>query len=164
MSATLQIDPNIRDFLSKAGRKGGLCRSRRLSSTERRAVARCGAIAKWMKNRFGVLSFREMELPGWEIVDKGLNDLAAEHFDEMEALAVAELAPRLKFLNVPVPRAAETIENPRMKLYEWMESKHGGMDYPRFLAALERLDSFCDSLEVFHTRFPATRRSRLWCK
>lgn len=103
-------------------------------------------MSRWMSKRFGANNFKALALPGWEIVDPGLCDLANGNFSSMNALAVAELRPKLRFLGVPVPEISPQILDPRLLLYRLMEKREGDMAYVRFCALLERMDSFCDSL------------------
>lgn len=153
----------VRAYLAEIGRKGGRARARSLGAGARRGAAAKAALARWMKRRFGVVSFAALGLPGSEIVDAGLASLAEGKTDEVEALAVAEAAPRLRFLNVPVPRSAEEVENARVKLYRALEARETGTAHARLLALFERIDSFCNALSVVYDRVPEKRRDRRWC-
>lgn len=153
----------IHSYLADIGRRGGRARARALSKEERKKIAVKASLVRWMNERFGVKSFSELGLPGSEIVDKGLILIAEGKYNRIESLAVAEVTPRLRFLNVPVPHQVCGIKNPRRKLYRLMEKKEQGLAYPRFHALLERLDSFCDALSAIHKRKPAQRRDRSWC-
>lgn len=157
------MNKTIRAYLSEIGRAGGRSRAKRLNDAERKSGAAKAALSRWMVTRFGVAAFEELGLPGSEIVDEGLESLAEGKNDTLEALAVAEAAPRLRFLNVPVPKNASTIDNARGKLYRLIEDRDADMGHARFLAVLERLDSFCDALSVVHDRTPEVRRDRRWC-
>lgn len=116
-----------------------------------------------MRKRFGAASFQALALPGWEIVDSGLHDLAHGHVSSVHALAVAELHPRLRFLGVPVSRLPQTLSSPRALLYQTMEEQEGDMAYVRFCALLERIDSFCDALaSITAIPQPTAHRHRRW--
>lgn len=168
MGRAIVIKPEVRRFLSRIGRMGGLSRARDRSQSELDSTARRGAVSRWIRQRFGVGSFEDLGLPGWEIVDKGLFDLAAGKTDSIDALAVAEVQPRLRYLGVPVPRTTETIIEARKKLYRIVEVQNGEMAHERFSAILQRVDSFCDALSsrspgVVLRRVPV-RRDRIWCR
>lgn len=116
-----------------------------------------------MRERFGADTFQALALPGWEIVDSGLRDLAHGNFSSVHALAVAELRPRLRFLGVPVPHFPNPILLPRILLYRTMEAKEKDMAYVRFCALLERIDSFCDALSlIIFIPQPTPHRQRRW--
>lgn len=126
--------------------------------------ARRAIVSRWMKQRFGTNNFEKLGIPGWEIVDLGLRDLADGNHSSVAALAVAEVRPRLRFLGVPVPDVLIQNTNIRMRLYRTMEEQHQDMAHARFCALLERVDSFCDTLAV-QIRIPkhSTHRHRRWC-
>jgi hypothetical protein len=155
----------VRDFLAAAGRKGGRARGRRLSPAARAAAARTAALARWTRRRFGAESFAALGLPGSDIVDRGLRQLAAGNLAAVEALAVAELRPRLRFLGVPVPAVAERIDGTRERLYRTLEAKHGELAHARFHALLGRLDAFCDALTATRPHaIHASHRARRWSR
>jgi hypothetical protein len=168
MVRAVAIKPEVRRFLARIGQKGGEARARNRGRDELAATARQGAVARWMQERFGADSFEALGIPGWEIVDKGLKDLAAGRVGEMEALAVAEALPRLRFLGVAVPRMAESIADPREKLYLAVEAQHGEMAHERFSAILSRVDSLCDALSSSASgaknKRARPRRDRVWCR
>lgn len=161
----MKLAPEVKKFLAAIGRTGGRARARSHSKNDLAAMARGAALSRWMQEKFGVDTFEELGLPGAEIVDIGLSELSKGNTDGIEALAVAEGEPRLRYLGVPVARTAAAIVNPREKLYRAMESHHGGMAHERFAAYLDRMDSFCDALSsISPCRSKAARRDRIWCR
>ncbi len=116
-----------------------------------------------MRARFGVEKFEDLALPGWQVIDAGMRNLVDGEEDRVEALAVAEARPRLRYLGVPVPRSADLICDAREKLYRMMEAAHGELAHARFMAILSRVDSFCDALSsVRSARGQQVRRDRMW--
>lgn len=140
------LSRNVRAYLKTIGRKGGKERARRSGSTVLSSQARNAVVSRWMRKRFGVDTFEALALPGWEIIDPGLHDLVNGVFSSINALAVAELRPKLRFLGVPVPDVSNHIPNSRVLLYQAIEKTEGDMAHVRFCALLKRLDSFCDAL------------------
>lgn len=150
-------------YFKKIGRKGGKERARKQSSAMLSSQAKHAAVSRWMHKRFGTDNFQALALPGWEIVDSGLRDLAHGDVASLHALAILELRPRLRFLGVPVPQVSHPISNPRALLYQTMEEKEGDMAFVRFCALLERLDSFCDALaSIFSIPKHKAHRHRRW--
>lgn len=157
------VSKNIRAYFKTIGRRGGKERARKSSSATLSSHARNAVVSRWMRKRFGADRFRVLALPGWEIVDVGLRDLIHGNFTSVQALAVAELRPRLRFLGVPVPDGSPQIPNPRTLLYHTMEMEQGGMAYVRFCALLERMNSFCDSLaSIVSIPQHTAHRNRRW--
>lgn len=137
-----KLPPSVRDQFRTWGRLGGKTRSERLAPEARRAIARQAAIRRWVQARFGGESFQALGLPGGEIVDEGLLDLA--HGRETAAsLALAEAAPRLRREGVPLP--AIEFEEPATKLYRLIEAQSGDLAHARYQAMLRQLSSFADA-------------------
>jgi hypothetical protein len=154
------LSRDVREFLAAAGRKGGRARGRRLTP-----AARAAALSRWMRQRFDTDSFASLGLPGGELVDRGLRRLAAGDLASPEALAVAELRPRLRFLGVPVPATAAEVDGARERLYRTLEATHGTLAHTRFHALLERLDSFCDAFAATRPQAVHTaHRARRWLR
>ncbi|PIR25091.1 MAG: hypothetical protein COX62_02605 [Deltaproteobacteria bacterium CG_4_10_14_0_2_um_filter_43_8] len=154
---------NVRHYLKTIGKKGGKARAKKLSTAKLSSQARTAITFRWMQKRFGVEHFAELALPGAEIVDVGLRHLNNRNLSSIEALAVAELRPKLRFLGVPVPDISQNMPQTRTLLYQAMEKQHGDMAYVRFCALLERIDSFCDALaSIVPTPQPTTHRNRRW--
>ena len=96
------------------GGSGGRRRAARRSAAERSATTRRTATARWVRHRFGGMSFEELGLPGGDIVDAGLEDLASGRTTP-EALAVSLAAPRLRREGVPVGGVED---DPERRLFE----------------------------------------------
>jgi hypothetical protein len=84
-----------------------------------------------------------VNLPGHELVNAGLLDLAAGRESEA-ALVVAMAAPRLRALGLEVPAGGG--EHPAYRLYE-MLSKHDGGGHSRYNALVGRMVSFARAAE-----------------
>lgn len=88
------------------------------------------------------------DLPGHELVSRGLADLAAGRETEA-SLLVAMAAPRLRAvgLNVPPSAAAE----PGHRLYELLTEQDGGA-HSRYNALVGRMVSFARAAEHARSR------------
>jgi len=84
------------------------------------------------------------DLPGAELVTKGLSDLSAG-LPTIEALLVLIGAPRLRRAGVAVPESA--ILDPEMALYEILENEDRRTAHSRYNALLRRLVSFERAIE-----------------
>ena len=84
------------------------------------------------------------DLPGGDLVEKGLADLAAKR-ETPEALLVSIGAPRLRAAKVPVPD--ETIAEPERRLYELLALEDADSAHSRYNALVRRLVSFEDAVE-----------------
>jgi len=78
-------------------------------------------------------------LPGHELVEAGLRDLA-RGLETVEALLVAIGAPRLRRLGVDVPEAP--FESPEHRLYQLLRQDDPDGAHSRYNALLRRLVSF----------------------
>ncbi len=112
-----------------------------MSATERTAIARRAAAARWIRARFGAPGFERLGLPGGEEVDAGLADLAYERTTP-ESLAVSLAAPRLRREGVPV---GNVLHDPERRLYELLSRTEGELAHARYNAWLRRLSSFADA-------------------
>lgn len=83
-------------------------------------------------------------LPGGDLIEKGLRDLAEGRVSE-EALLVSIGAVRLRAAGVPVPAA--TLDRPERRLYELLASADENSAHSRYNALLRRLVSFEDAAE-----------------
>ncbi len=83
-------------------------------------------------------------LPGGDLIEKGLRDLADGRESE-EALLVSIGAPRLKAAGVPVP--PRPFENPERRLYELLAREDPDSAHSRYNALVRRLVSFEDAAE-----------------
>jgi hypothetical protein len=77
-------------------------------------------------------------LPGADLVDRGLADLAAG-VESAEALLVSIGARRLSDAGVPVPAP---LASPEDRLYRLLEQEHGDEAHSRYNALVRRLVSF----------------------
>ena len=105
------------------------------------AVARRAAVARWIGERFGASSFVTLGLPGGDLVDAGLADLA-EGKTTAASLAVSLAVPRLRREGVPVVR---TNENPEGRLYRLLSRSAGDLAHARYGAYLRQITSFADA-------------------
>jgi len=137
----MRLPTEIRERFRRYGREGGRTRAARMSPDARRAVARRAATARWIRGRFGASSFAALGLPGADIVDAGLADLA-DGRTTAESLAVSLAAPRLRREGVPVTSSEE---NPEDALYRLLERRDGDLAHARYNAYLRQLVSFADS-------------------
>lgn len=112
-----------------------------MSAADRRAVARRGAAARWIRRRFGESSLEEAGLPGGEIVDAGLADLAQGKVT-IPSLLVSLAAPRLRREGVPV---GPPLANPEERLYALVEKESGDLAHAHYNAHLRRIVSFADA-------------------
>jgi hypothetical protein len=83
-------------------------------------------------------------LPGGDLIEKGLRDLASARETE-EALLVSIGAARLRAAGVPVPE--EIFETPERRLYELLAREDPDSAHTRYNALLRRLTSFEDAAE-----------------
>lgn len=113
-----------------------------MSPEARQRVARQAAIQRWIRVRFGASGFGPLGLPGGEIIDTGLANLAAGE-ESIESLLVSLAAPRLKREGVPVPR--EVFADAEVRLYRRLERTDGNLAHARYLAYLRQAVSFADA-------------------
>ena len=140
------ISQDVQNYLKTIGQKGGKARAKNMAPKARSSQARMAVTSRWIKKRFGAELFANLGIPGAEIVDAGLKDIATGNLASVNALVVAEGRPRLRFLGVPVPDLPKSLCNIRNQLFGILSEEHGDMAYPRFCALLERINSFCDAL------------------
>ncbi len=149
----MELPEEIRERFRRHGRAGGRRRAERMAPADRRAVARRAATVRWTRARFGASSFEELGLPGGELVDAGLEALAAEQVTP-EALAVSLAAPRLRREGVPV---GFVLEDPERRLFDLLARRDGDLAHARYNAWLRRLASFADGCRL--ARLPSARAS-----
>ena len=77
-------------------------------------------------------------LPGADLIAKGLDDLAAGR-ETPEALLVSIGAARLRTLGIDPPT---TIDDPELRLYRLLAAQHGTAAHGRYNALVRRLVSF----------------------
>jgi hypothetical protein len=112
-----------------------------MSPETRQAVAQRAASTRWIRERFGDSSFAALGLPGGEIVDAGLADLAAGRTSP-ESLAVSLAAPRLRREGIPVGSVQADAED---RLYDLLARASGDLAHARYSAWLRQLVSFADA-------------------
>ena len=81
---------------------------------------------------------RNVHLPGGELIEAGLADLATGT-DSDEALLVSMAAPRLPSLGFDLPAP---FADPELRLYHRLVSRHGAAAHSRYNALVRRLVSF----------------------
>lgn len=145
----MRLPKRVRERFKALGRRGGLTRAHRMSPEARTAVARNAAMRRWIRARFGANDFRALGLPGAEIVDAGLADLAASR-ETVESLAIGEAAPRLRREGVPVPQG--TPQDPSARLYRLLEQRNAELAHARFTSYLRQLASFADACAAVRRR------------
>lgn len=101
-------------------------------------------MVRWTRQRFGAASFAEIGLPGGELVDAGLADLAAGRATP-ESLAVSLAAPRLQREGVPV---GAPLGDPERRLYRRLSQTEGDLAHARYNAHLRTLVSFADACRL----------------
>ncbi len=77
-------------------------------------------------------------LPGADLVEKGLRDLA-RGTESAEALLVSLSAPKLRTLGFVVPTP---LADPELRLYRMLEAEYGAGAHARYNALLRRVVSF----------------------
>ena len=147
-TSSMELSEEVRAAFRREGRKGGLARAQRLSSEARRTIARQAALRRWIRVRFGNASFAALGLPGGAMIDKGLDDLAADRITP-ECLVVSLAAPRLRREGVPLPPAC--IPDAELRLYRLLEQVHGELAHARYLARLRQAASFADACHIART-------------
>ena len=140
----MDLPPDVLQKFRRAGRRGGRRRAMRLSPRERRAAGRRAATARWIAERFGASSFAATGLPGAELVDAGLADLA-DGVTSNESLLVSLAAPRLRREGVPL---GATEADPERRLYERLERSEGALAHARYNALRRRVVSFADACRL----------------
>lgn len=137
----MKLPEDIRQAFVRLGRRGGRARAARMPPEARRAVARHAATTRWINARFGGESFEALGLPGGDIVDAGLKDLAAG-IESPHSLAVSLAAPRLRREGVPV---GATLPDADDRLYALLSRTQADLAHARYLAWLDQMASFADA-------------------
>lgn len=137
----MRLPEEIREAFRRYGRAGGRARAARMTPERRKQVARRAATARWIRERFGAASFEALGLPGGQIVDAGLDDLAAGKATE-ESLAVSLAAPRLRREGIPV---SAPLADPEERLYASLAATNPDLAHARYGAWLRRMVSFADA-------------------
>lgn len=140
----MKLPVEVRERFRRYGAIGGKTRALRTDAATRKRIA-CHAITtRWIRARFGAGTFAELGLPGGEVVDQGLADLAAERAT-IESLLVSLAEPRLRREGVPI---GSVEANPERRLYALLERSEGDRAHQRYSAHLRRMVSFADACHV----------------
>jgi hypothetical protein len=137
----MKLPFEVREQFRRYGRAGGRARAARMSTDAKKGTARRAAMARWIKERFGVPSFADLGLPGGEIVDAGLADLADGRVTA-ESLAVAIAVPRLRREGVPL---GSTPADPENRLYRLLSRRSGSLAHSRYNSYLRQISSFANA-------------------
>jgi hypothetical protein len=95
------------------------------------------------------------ELPGAEIILPGLRDLHSGESSTIGALLVAIAATRLTEAGLDIPKDHLALE-PELTLYAYLQDEREDA-YPYYNALLNRLNSFCDALELGYEYKPSNK-------
>lgn len=146
----MKLPVEIRERFRRYGRQGGRIRASRIGPEARRRIARQGATARWVRSRFGASTFTALGLPGADIVDTGLADLAAGQ-TTVEGLLVSLAEPRLRREGVPVGAVEHA---PERRLYELLARTLRDSAHARYGAYLRRMVSFADACRFVRIQAP----------
>jgi len=86
------------------------------------------------------------DFPGAEIILPGLSDLQNGESNTIGALLIAIAATRLTEAGLDIPKARLALE-PELTLYSRLQEEREDA-YPYYNALLNRLNSFCNALEI----------------
>jgi hypothetical protein len=137
----MKLPAEIREQFRRHGRRGGLSRAASMDGPTRRSVARRAGTARWIRARFGASSFAALGLPGGDLVDAGLDDLAAGE-TTLASLAVSLAAARLRREGVPIGAIED---DPEDRLYALLSQRAADLAHARYGAHLRQLASFADA-------------------
>jgi len=144
----MKLPKSVRNRFREYGREGGRARASCMSAESRKAVASAAAIRRWIQVRFGAHGFHELGLPGGEVIDHGLADLARNE-ESVESLLVSLAAPRLRREGVPLPRTV--FPDADARLYRLLERKNEDLAHERYVAYLRQAESFADACAAART-------------
>lgn len=140
----MKLPAEIRECFRSYGRVGGRIRAARTTPEQRKRIASRGATARWIRSRFGASRFTDLRLPGADIVDGGLEDLAAGR-TTIDSLLVSLAEPRLRREGVPIGTAER---DPERRLYALLVRSEGDLAHARYGAYLRRMVSFADACRL----------------
>ena len=115
-----------------------------MTARARSAGARRAATARWIKERFGAGDFASLGLPGGELIDAGLADLALG-VTSHASLLVSLAAPRLRREGVPVGLVEA---DPDERLYELLAGSEGDLAHARYNALRQQVVSFANACRL----------------
>jgi len=154
MITIMKIPREVREQFRRHGRAGGRARAARIGADARRTIARRAGMARWIRERFGASKFGDLGVPGGEIVDAGLADLA-EGRATAESLVVSIAMPRLRREGLPRTPA---LADPEDRLYRLLSQQSAGLAHARYGAFLRQMSSFADACRG--RRHDQVRRAR----
>ena len=99
---------------------------------------------RWLRERFGARDLASLGLPGGDLIDAGLADLA-EGVTTNESLLVSLAAPRLRREGVPLGIVEP---DPEQRLYDRLEQSEGDLAHARYVAPRRRVVSFADACRL----------------
>jgi hypothetical protein len=140
----MDLPPEVLDQFRRHGRRGGNARASRMTARARSAGARRAATARWIKERFGAADFASLGLPGGELIDAGLEDLA-EGVTSRASLLVSLAAPRLRREGVPV---GPVEVDPDERLYDLLAASDGDLAHARYNALRQQVVSFANACRL----------------
>ena len=138
---TMKMPPEVREQFRRHGREGGKARAAVMAPEARSAGARRAATARWIRERFGAQAFASLGLPGGELIDTGLADLASR-VTSVESLLVSLAAARLRREGVPLT-AVEP--DPEERLYGLLQETEGDLAHARYNALRRQVVSFANA-------------------
>jgi hypothetical protein len=144
----MDLPPDVLELFRRHGRRGGEARAARMSAADRSAGARRAATARWVRQRFGAPDFTSLGLPGADLVDRGLADLAAG-VASRESLLVSLAASRLRREGVPV---GDVEPDPEARLYELLSESEGALAHARYNALRQQVVSFANACRPARVR------------
>jgi hypothetical protein len=112
-----------------------------MSAGARSAGARRAATARWIRRRFGAADFASLGLPGGELIDAGLADLAGG-VTSRASLLVSVAAPRLRREGVPVTTVEPDADE---RLYHLLAESEGDLAHARYNALRAEIVSFANA-------------------
>ena len=140
----MDLPPEVLAQFRRHGRRGGKARAGRMTARARSAGARRAATARWIKERFGAPHFASLGLPGGELIDAGLADLATG-VTSRASLLISLAAARLRREGVPVgPVEAD----PEERLYDLLAGSEGDLAHARYNALRQQVVSFADACRL----------------
>jgi hypothetical protein len=141
----MDLPPDVLEEFRRHGRRGGRARAAAMPPEARAAGARKAATARWTRERFGAPDFASLGLPGGELVDEGLADLA-EGIVSRASLVVSLASPRLRREGVPVGRVEPDAD---VRLYRLLEEEAGdALAHARYNALRREIVSFANACRL----------------
>jgi hypothetical protein len=141
----MDLPREVLEEFRRYGRNGGRARAAAMPPEARASGARKAAKARWTRERFGAPDFASLGLPGGELVDEGLADLA-EGIVSRASLVVSLASPRLRREGVPVGRVEPDAD---VRLYRLLEEEAGdALAHARYNALRREIVSFANACRL----------------